>query len=125
MAEEKIDAEATPLEAAEAEMATPFAKSMMRNHKKLREDRASTMARSTKLRYGRYVEDLEEKLVQLETDRQALLDLGHVSKDTIISVSDWDPEGFVAKDVKIGVEIRETKIRLEIARTQYDTLFGG
>jgi len=38
---------------------------------------------------------------------------------------DFNAKEFTAKDIEIGIKIRNEEIRLEIAKKRYNYLFGG
>ena len=56
-------------------------------------------------------------------EREAMLDLGGTTTTNIIAVSDFNAEEFVAKDLEIGLNIRNLEIKLEIASNRYNELF--
>lgn len=102
-----------------------FITSLKRNNKQIRDDRAMSIAEDAQLMYRRLVEDLDVKIKRMKRDRENMLDL---SPDTAMSLklaSDFDSAEYVKKDVELGVSIRNSEIRLEIARKQYNYLFGG
>lgn len=105
------------------EMKGAFVSSLVRNNKKIREDRAIAIAESAQMLYKRTVEDLELTIKQLKRDREAMLDLSPTDAQSLVLASDFNAALFVEKDVKMGVDIRNLEIKLDIARTRYNHLF--
>jgi len=100
-----------------------FGTSLRRNNKQIKDDRAIAIIEGTELIYKREVEDLEVELKELQRTRESMLDLGGTSKDMILSVADFKVKEFVSEDLKIGLQIHQTSIKLEIARNSYKELF--
>ena len=108
-----------------SEMKGSFVTSLRRNNKQIREDRALSIAEDARMLFKREVEDIQTQIKRLKRDRENMLDLGGTDTTKIISPSDFDPKAFVEKDLKLGVDIRQLEIKLEIAQKRYDELFGG
>lgn len=109
----------SPLE----DMKGAFVGSLTRNNKKIREDRAISIAEDAELFYKRRVEDLETQIKRLKREREALLDLSPTDAQSLVLATDFKSEDFVNKDVKLGLDIRNLEITLEIARERYNHLF--
>jgi hypothetical protein len=105
------------------EMKGAFVDSLKRNNKKIREDRAISIAEDAQLIYKREVEDLEMQIKQLKRERESMLDLSPTNADSLVLASDFDSKAFVQKDIELGVKIRNIEIKLEIARDRYNHLF--
>jgi len=105
------------------EMKGAFVSSLVRNNKKIKEDRAIAIAETTQLLYKREVEDLEIQIKAVARERESALDLSPTTADSLILASDFDAKGFVARDIELGVKIRNLEIKLEIARNRYNRLF--
>lgn len=105
------------------QMKGAFVESLKRNNKKIREDRAVAIAEDAQLIYKREVEDLEIQIKQVKRERDAMLDLSPTNADSLVLASDFNSKSFVAKDIELGVKIRNLEIRLEIAKTRYAELF--
>jgi len=108
-----------------SEIKGAFMESLVRNNKKIREDRAVTIQEDAEVRYKRTVEDLELEIKKLKRDRENMLDLSPENAMSLVLASDFDAEAFVKKDLEIGVQIRNLEIKLEITKTRYAYLFGG
>lgn len=102
-----------------------FVTSLRRNNKQIRDDRALSIAEDAQMLFKREVEDISTQLKRTRRDRENMLDLGGTETTKIISPSDFDPKLFVEKDLKLGLDIRNLEIKLEIAQKRYDELFGG
>lgn len=102
-----------------------FIASLKRNNKQIREDRAEAISENTQMMYRRQVEDLEMKLKQMKRERENMLDLSPTNAQSLVLASDFNAGQFVEKDIELGVKIRDIEITLDIAKKQYDYLFGG
>ena len=102
-----------------------FVDSLKRNNRKIREDRATAITEDTSLVYKRKVEDLEISVKRMRRTRENMYDLSPENALNLKPASDFDVEKFVDEDIAIGIKIRETEIKLEIARKQFTYLFGG
>lgn len=100
-----------------------FYANLNRNNSKIRGDRAIAITEDAQLLYKRELEDMEMKLKRLVRERESMLDLSPTSADSLILASDFNAESFVKKDIKLGVDIRNLEITIEIARSRYTLLF--
>jgi hypothetical protein len=101
-----------------------FVDSLKRNNAKIREDRAISIAEDAQIIYKREVEDLEIQIKRLRRERDSMLDLSPTTADSLVLATDFNSKEFVAKDIAIGVQIRNLEIKLDIARERYNYLFG-
>jgi hypothetical protein len=106
------------------ELKGTFVSSLRRNNKQIRDDRALAIAEDAELIFKREVEDIQTALKVARRERDSRLDLGGNSTTTIISQSDFDAKAFVAKDLELGLKIRNLEIKLEIAAGRYNDLFA-
>lgn len=102
-----------------------FLESLKRNNRKIREDRAAAIAEDTELLFKRTIEDLQVNIKRMERELENMLDLSPTDAQSLVLASDFDAASFVAKDVDLGVKIRNEQIKLEIAQKRYQHLFGG
>jgi len=102
-----------------------FMESLIRNNKKIRTDRAQAISEDTELAYKRQIEDYQLSIRKMKREQENMLDLSPSDAQSLILASDFDPMQYVAKDVDLGVKIRNTQIQLEIAQKRYYYLFGG
>ena len=101
-----------------------FLKTLQRNNKQIRDDRAKMIYEDAKITYRRRIEDLEMRIRRRRMERNQMLDLSPTDAQSLIMASDFNSEEYVKKDLEIGVTIRNEEIQLEIARARFETLFG-
>jgi hypothetical protein len=109
----------------EPEMKGAFIDSLKRNNKQIRDDRAMAIAEDAQIMYRRLVEDLEVKIKRMKRDRENMLDLSPDQAMSLRLASDFNSEEYVTKDIELGVNIRNSEIKMDIAKRQYQHLFGG
>ena len=101
-----------------------FLSSLKRNNKQIRDDRAVAIGETTQLLYKRQVEDLQVNIKQMVREQENMLDLSPTNSMSLTLASDFDASSYVAKDIDLGVKIRNESIKLEIAEKRYKYLFG-
>ena len=101
-----------------------FMDSLKRNNKQIRDDRAIAIAEAAEVKYRRSVEDLEQNIKEMKRERENMLDMSPTHADSLVLATDFNSDAFVAKDIELGVKIRNDEIKLEIAQKQYTYLFG-
>lgn len=102
-----------------------FVASLKRNNAKIREDRATAISEDAQMKYRRAIEDLELDLRKMRRERDNMLDLSPSDANSLKLASDFNAQEYVNKDIELGVKIRNTEIRVEIAKRQYENLFGS
>ncbi len=112
------------------ETATPetegaFMESLVRTNKQIKHDRAESIAEDAQLRFKRTVEDMEMEMKKLERERRNMLDLSPTNTQSLIVADEFDSEGFVERDLKLGKDMHNLGIKLDIARKRYSELFKG
>jgi hypothetical protein len=107
------------------EMQGAFVASLKRNNKQIKDDRADAITEMAQMRYRRTVEDLNMDIKRMKRTRESMLDLSPENSFSLMVANNFDSEKFVEEDLKLGVKIREAEIKLEIAQSQYNYLFGG
>jgi hypothetical protein len=115
--------ETNPVQKQLDELKGSFVSSLRRNNKQIRDDRALAIAEDAEMIFKREVEDINTELKRLRRERESMLDLGGNSVTTIISQADFHAKEFVAKDLDLGLKIRNLEIKLEIATKRYNELF--
>jgi predicted HTH domain antitoxin len=101
-----------------------FAEMLKRSNKNIREDRADAIIETAQVKFRRMVEDLEIQLKEMERERENMLDLSPTDARSLKLASDFNADEFVGADIRLGVKMRETEIKLEIAIKRYEYLFG-
>lgn len=102
-----------------------FVASLKRNNKQIRDDRAQAIAEDTQIVYKRQVEDLEYLIKKKKREREQMMDLSPTNAQSLVLANEFDAKAFVARELKLGVEIRNLTIKLNVAKTRYAFLFEG
>jgi len=102
-----------------------FIESLKRNNKQIRDDRAQAIGEDAQIIYKREIEDLDLAIKRMKRDQENMLDLSPETAMSLKLASDFNAKEYVAKDVALSVEIRNSEIKLELARKRYAYLFGG
>lgn len=100
-----------------------FVASLMRNNKKIRDDRALAIGEDAQMLFKRTVEDIQLEIKKLVREREAMLDLSPTDAQSLVLASDFNSKVFVEKDLELGVRIRNLEIKLDIATKRYNQLF--
>lgn len=107
------------------QMEGAFVDSLVRTNKQIKRDRAISIAEDAGIRYKRTVEDLQIKLKRMRREQENMLDLSPENAHSLMVAKDFDSAGYVERDIGLGIKIRETEIKLDIAKKRYSYLFGG
>ena len=102
-----------------------FIDSLKRNYKQIREDRAAAIVEVAQLKYKRKIEDLEMELSDMKRQQENMIDLSPTTTTNLVLPSDFNPDDYIVKDLELGVKIRNTEIKLEVAKKRFVHLFGG
>lgn len=113
----------TDVEVDDLEMKGKFFNTLTRTNSKIKRDRAISIAEVAQLKYKRRIEDLEQEQKDLRRDRVNMLDMSPKETTSLIPASDFNADQFVAKDIEIGLKLRNLEIQLEVARASYKNLF--
>lgn len=103
-----------------------FMTSLTQSFKNIRESKAASITEDVELSYKREIEDLCRKIRQCDRDREdILINLAPANiTSTSVVPSDFNSDEFLKRDLQIGINKRDALIRLEIAITRYEDLFG-
>ena len=101
-----------------------FVDSLTRNNSKIKGDRADAIKEDAELTYRRKVEDIGVLLRKLIRDRKNMLDMSPENTMTLKVATDFDGEAFAAKDLELGIKIRQAEIELDLAAARCNELFG-
>ncbi|MEE2730729.1 MAG: hypothetical protein VYA55_07880 [Pseudomonadota bacterium] len=101
-----------------------FLESLKRNNAKIREDRAIAIAEDAEVMFKREIEDIEITIKRLRREQENMLDLSPTDANSLVLASDFDAKDFVAREIELGVKIRNLEIKREIAQKRYDHLFN-
>jgi hypothetical protein len=102
-----------------------FIASLKRNNKQIRDDRATAIGEDAQLLYKREIEDLDVSIKRMMREQENMLDLSPENAMSLKLASDFNSKDYVAKDIELGVKIRNAEIKLDIATKRYNYLFGG
>jgi hypothetical protein len=106
------------------EQSGAFASSLLRNASKIKEDRALAILRNGEKHFRRQVEDIQDRIANLQSERDALLDMSPTDINSLVLASDFKAEEFYNTIRKITLSIREARVELEEMQAQYQWLFG-
>lgn len=101
-----------------------FGLALKRNNKQIKEARADSIISKAQVMYKRTVEDLELELDEMNRELDDMLDMSPNNAMNLVVASDFNPKAFIDKDLELGVKIRNTEIKVEIAKNRYKVLFG-
>lgn len=101
-----------------------LAATLSRNTSQIKADRASEISELLEIEAKRKVEDIDREVKQLERRRKSSLDLSPDNTYSIMKVKDFEPKDFMDVYTNLGLQIREAKVRLNIAKQAYNELFG-
>lgn len=102
-----------------------FVASLVRNNSKIRKDRAAVISEDTDLVYKRLIEDLELSIRKMRREQENMLDLSPTDSRSLVLASDFDSSNYVNTDIDLAVKIRNTQIKLDLAKERYEYLFKG
>ena len=108
----------------ETKMQGAFVESLKRNNKQIRDDRAEAIVEVAQLKYKRRVEDLRMQVGEMRREQENMLDLSPTNAQSLTLASDFDSDGYIVKDLDLGIKIRNTEIKLDVAENRFEHLFG-
>ena len=98
--------------------------SLDRTNKQIRRERGDAIAESLEMIYKREVEDLQMSLKILNRDRLNMFDFSPENSQSLVMAKDLESPDIKNKDLDISLKIRNIEIKLEIASSRYEFLFG-
>jgi hypothetical protein len=98
--------------------------SLSRSNKEIRAQRGDAIAEDMELEYKREVEDLEIQVTRLSRGITNMFDFSPTNANSLVMGKD-----VIAKDIKeahlaAGLNMRNTKVKLGVAKRAYNFLFG-
>lgn len=102
-----------------------FIESLKRNNKQIRDDRAAVISEDAEVMYRRTIEDMAQNIRKMRRDQENMLDLSPDNAMSLKLASDFDAAEYVKRDTELSLRIRNEEIKLELAQSRYDYLFGG
>lgn len=100
-----------------------FVESLYRGNKEIKKDRAEAIAEDVQTVYKRKVEDMELEMKRLIRKRENMLDMAPDNAHSLKPASDVNAVNFVEEDLRIGYDLKQLELRLEVARARYKYLF--
>lgn len=110
---------------AEEETPGAFVASLKRNNKQIRSDRAASIAEDAQMAYRRGIEDLEMGIKRMQREQDNMLDMSPENAQSLILGKDFDANKYLELDSKLSLDIRNAEIKIDLAKTRYNFLFGG
>ncbi len=101
-----------------------FSGSLLRNSSKIKEDRALSIVRMAEKFFRRKVEDIQDRITNLKTERENNLDMSPTDINSLVLATDFKADKFYEDDRKITLAIREATVELEEMEKRYNYLFG-
>lgn len=97
--------------------------SLDRTNRQIRTERGDAIAEDLEIAYKRNVENLEVEIRRAERKQLNAFDFSPTNAQSLVMGKDVDALDILEEDMKIGLEIRNLKIKLNIAKARYNFLF--
>jgi hypothetical protein len=101
-----------------------FITSLKRTATQVRDERAEIIQEGSQRIYKRSIEDMEDRLKDLQRMQRGSLDLSPDDVNTIISANSFDPKAWVERDIARSLEVKKLKVKIDAAKDRYAFLFG-
>ena len=101
-----------------------FVASLKRTNKSIKSDRAEAIGEDAQMAFRRSIEDMQMDAKRMVRAQSNMLDLSPDNSYSLMLGKDFDSAKFVEEDAKLGLEMRNLGIKLEIATARYTELFG-
>jgi len=98
--------------------------SLGRTNKQIRQERGDAIAEDLEIVYRRKVEDLETDVKRGITKQKNAFDFSPTNSQSLVMAKELESIDILEKDLALGEELRALKVRLNIARSRYNVLFG-
>lgn len=98
--------------------------SLSRSNKQIRQERGDAIAEDMEMSFKREVEDLEMKIKRKTRDKLNMIDFSPTNAQSLVMGKDVDAHEIKDQILKIRLEIRNLNIRLNLAKEEYEFLFG-
>lgn len=109
----------------EEENTGAFVASLKRNNKSIKDDRAIAIAEDAEMAFRRSIEDMRVDMKRMARAQTNMLDLSPENSYSLMLGKDFDSAKFVDEDARLGLDMRNLGIKLEIAEARYTELFGA
>lgn len=101
-----------------------LAESLNRSNAQIRKDRGQVISEDLEVEYKRRVEDIQRDISRKQRDQKNLFDFSPDSAQSLVLAKNVEAMDILEADNKLALEIREMKIKLNIAVERYNFLFG-
>ena len=98
--------------------------SLSRTNKQIRQERGDAIAEDLQIVYKRKVEDLEIEVKRAERKQENAFDFSPTNSQSLVMAKELESVDILEKDITLGIQIREFKVKLNIAKQRYNFLFG-
>lgn len=98
--------------------------SLARSNSQIRKERGDSIAEDLEIVFKRDVEDIRLDIKRKERDRKNMYDFSPNSTTSLVLATSVNSREILLKDKELSYELRELRIKLEIAETRYRELFG-
>jgi len=101
-----------------------FVASLKRTNKSIKADRADAIGEDAEMAFRRSIEDMQVEAKRMVRAQTNMLDMSPENSYSLMLGKDFDSAKFVEEDAKLGLDMRNLNIKLEIAKARYRILFG-
>lgn len=98
--------------------------SLARSNKQIRQERGDAIAEDLEMTFKREVEDLERLIKRKKREKTNMLDFSPTNTQSLVMAKDLDSDSVKEKILAIGLDIRNLNIKLDIAKDEYEFMFG-
>jgi len=98
--------------------------SLARSNKAIRAERGEALAEQLETSFRRNVEDLRYNMRDLERTRANMYDFSPNTSHSLVMAKEVNASAIMEKDGEISLDIRDLRIKLDIAEARYMDLFG-
>jgi len=98
-----------------------FIASLKRTNKSIKDDRAEAIGEDAEMAFRRSIEDMQVDLKRMLRAQTNMLDMSPENSYSLMLGKDFDSMKFVEEDAKLGLDMRNLNIKLEIAIDRYNT----
>jgi uncharacterized protein YccT (UPF0319 family) len=98
--------------------------SLSRSNAQIRKDRGDDIAEELEIVFKRAAENTHRKINRLIRERKNMYDFSPQQTTSLVMLKDVDADEIKSKDDALTLEIRNTRIQLELDIERYKDLFG-
>lgn len=98
--------------------------SLARTNSQIRQERGTALSEQMETTYKRNIEDLRYDIKDLERKRANMYDFSPTNSQSLVMAKDVEARAILKEDGEKSLEIRNLRIKLEIAEERFLELFG-